>query len=79
MHVNAIRYWEGQHGVPLDFVSATSYGPELITEALRRAGLMLQYDPPGVEVNPNLYNNRQRPPIYERWDKWRGRNRTCRG
>ena len=71
--VNTVRYWEAQHGVPLDYVSATGYGCERITQALRNAGLMLRYDPPGVEVNPDLYNPRKRPPIYERWDKWRKR------
>jgi len=34
---------------------------------------MLSYHPPGVQVNPDLYNPRKRPPIYERWDKWRKR------
>jgi transcriptional regulator with XRE-family HTH domain len=76
--VNAVRYWEAQHGVPLDYASATGYGCERITQALRDAGLMLSYDPPGVEVNPDLYNPRKRPPIYERWDKWRKNPRPFR-
>ena len=78
LHVNSIRWWEQQHGRPQDYPSATSYGPERITEALRRAGLCLQYDPPDVEVNPHLYNPIKRPPILERWQKWTKRNRTFR-
>src|SRR5262245_53794463 len=74
--VNAVRYWEGQHGVRIHHVSATGYGCERITIALHKAGLMLRSDPPGVEVNPDVYIDRKRPPIFERWDKWRKRNRA---
>jgi len=69
--VNAIRYWEAQHGKTLDHYSATGYGPERITDALRRAGLELRYDPPAVSINPDLYKPDKKPPIYERWEKCR--------
>jgi transcriptional regulator with XRE-family HTH domain len=79
LHVNAIRYWEWEHGRRQDYPSATGYGAERITEALRQAGLMLQFDPPGVEINTYVYDPVKRPPIYTRWDKWRKRNRPFRG
>src|SRR5262245_2229344 len=69
--VNAIRDWEAQHGKPLDHFSATGYGPERITDALRRAGLELTFDPPGVGINPDSYEPNKKPPIYERWEKHR--------
>jgi hypothetical protein len=31
----------------------------------------LQFDPPAVGVNPHLFNRAMRPPIYERWQRWR--------
>src|SRR5262245_15101069 len=71
LSVNAIRYWEAQHGKPLDHYSATTYGPERITDALRRAGLVLRYDPPAVGINPDLYKPDKKPPLYERWEKYR--------
>ena len=48
-----------------------AYGPERITEALRRAGLELTFDPPAVGINPDLYKPDRKPPIYERWEKHR--------
>jgi hypothetical protein len=36
-----------------------------------RAGLELRFDPPGVSVNPALYEANKRPPILQRWVKWR--------
>jgi transcriptional regulator with XRE-family HTH domain len=69
--VNAVRYWEAQHGLPIHEAAAVGYGPERITQALRKAGLELQFDPPAVGVNPHLFNRAMRPPIYERWQRWR--------
>ena len=56
---------------PWSRCSPPSYGPERITQALRKAGLELQFDPPAVGVNPYLFNRAKRPPIYERWQRWR--------
>lgn len=71
LHVNAIRYYEAQHGQQLDIVTAAGYGANRITDALRRAGLELTFDPPGVGINPDVYKPDQKPPIYERWQKYR--------
>jgi len=71
LNVNAIRYYEAQHGQPLHFATATGYGANRITDALRRAGLLLTFDPPGVGINPDLYEPNKKPPIYERWEKYR--------
>jgi uncharacterized protein RhaS with RHS repeats len=69
LHVNAIRYYEAQHGQRLHFSTANGYGANRITDALRRAGLLLTFDPPGVSVNPYLYDPAKKPPIYTRWEK----------
>jgi transcriptional regulator with XRE-family HTH domain len=71
LHVNAIRHYERQHGRQLHFTTATGYGANRITAALREAGLELTFEPPGVSVNPSLYNPNKRPPILERWERWR--------
>jgi transcriptional regulator with XRE-family HTH domain len=71
LHVNTIRYYEAQHGQQLDLVTATGHGANRITDALRRAGLELTFDPPAVAVNPGLYQPHKKPPIYKRWEKYR--------
>jgi len=52
-------------------VTATGYGANRITDALRRAGLELTFDPPGVGINPDVYKPDQKPPILKRWEKYR--------
>src|SRR5262245_20539198 len=71
LHVNAIRCYEAQHGQPLHFTTATGYGANRITDALRRAGLLPTFDPPAVGINPDLYKPDKKPPLYERWEKYR--------
>ena len=71
LHVNAVRYWEAQHGRPIGIPSANGYGIEKIGDALRSAGLILTDDPPAVSVNQNCYDRWRTPPIYARWKKQR--------
>lgn len=79
LHVNAIRHWEARHGRELDHVSATGYGAERITRALHKAGLELWHDPPGVRVNPAVYNPDKKPPIFERWERhWKPESKAGR-
>jgi transcriptional regulator with XRE-family HTH domain len=69
LHVNAVRYYEAQHGRELHYLTGTGYGCDRITNAFREAGLEMQNDPPGVMINPHLYEGDKRPPLYERWEK----------
>jgi transcriptional regulator with XRE-family HTH domain len=71
LHINAVRYYEAQHGRELQYITATGYGCDRITQALRDAGVMLQSSPPGVIINPNVYKADERPPIYRRWERHR--------
>ena len=69
LNIDSVRHWEAQHGERLHHASARGYGPKRIAQALRKAGVVLTFDPPGVEIDPNLYETDIKPPIYQRWEK----------
>jgi hypothetical protein len=75
LHVNAVRYYEAQHGRELQFVPQTGYGAEKIAIALHKAGVvttMVQTrEGPawGICINPCLWNPNKKPPILQRWEK----------
>lgn len=70
LSVNAIRYWEKEHGRPIARVTNNnSEGLLAIRHVFARAGLMLSYDPPGVSAHPTAYDRWKTPPIYARWEK----------
>ena len=76
--VETVRHWEAQHGKRLHPTAAKGFGPTRIAQALRRAGIVIRFDPVGVEIDPNLYEGELRPPIYTRWEKyWRSNSRRA--
>ena len=70
LNIDSVRHWEARHGKRLHPTSAKGFGPTRIARALRNAGVVLKFDPPGVEIDPNLYETEIRPPIYVRWERY---------
>ena len=70
LHVNAIRYYEGQHARELHFLTQTGYAAERITIALHKAGVVVMNEPMGVCINPYVWDTEQRPPILRRWERY---------
>jgi len=64
LHINAVRYWEGLHAMPLHPASSGGFGCRRIEAALIKAGVVLIDAPaPGVMLIPD------RLPIYAPWRK----------
>ena len=41
--------------------------------------MVLKFDPPGVEIDPDLYETEIKPPIYQRWEKyWKPNSRRAK-
>jgi hypothetical protein len=83
INVNAVRYWERQHGQRLHPISARGFAPTRMASALRRAGVVLQHDPIGCVVDPARYPDDLKPPVFQRWEKhWKPNSkraqRECR-
>ena len=77
--VRSVRHWEAHHGERLHPISARGHGPKRIAQALRKAGVVLKFDPPGVEIDPNIYPDDIKPPIYQRWEKhWKSDSKRAK-
>src|SRR5262249_52276284 len=62
LHINAVRYWEGLHAMPLQPPSSDGYGCRRIEDALIKAGVVLIDAPsPGVMINPDRMPHRYTP------------------
>ena len=70
LHVSCIRKYEAQHGRELHPDLRTGYSAQRIILAVHKAGVQVMNDPPGVCINPYLWDPEKRPPILKRWEQY---------